>query len=187
MATGRRFRRLLFAGLCAAAFAMLPLLAEAAEPPVSIGKLAAQLTVGDRDVRRDASYHLMQLGPKALPALPELIKALDDADKQVWSNSIETIALIGPDAVDAIPKLLKGLERYTDNRPPNRGNVTGGGVGRREQTQTIYRCADALARIGEAAKPPLLAALNEENSPIRFGAVKALGGMRAAARTPSPR
>src|SRR5437868_2388169 len=78
-------------------------------PAADLSKWTTDLASPDRDTRREASYQLLHLGAAAKPALPDLIKALDDADKQVWSNAIATIAALGPEAVDAVPKLLEGL------------------------------------------------------------------------------
>lgn len=139
-----------------------------------VGKWAAQLAAPDRDARREASYQLLHLGPAAKAALPDLIKALDDSDKQVWSNALSAIAAIGPDAVDAVPKLLEGLN----------SNRSGGRY--RDQSQFVLRSAYALARIGEAAKPQLIDALKGKDTGLRIGAAKALGGMGPAAKDAIP-
>lgn len=139
-----------------------------------VSKWTQQLASPDRDARREASYQLLHLGAAAKPALPDLIKALDDQDKQVWSNAISTIAALGPDAVDAVPKLLESLDsRRSQGRY-------------RDQGQYLLRAAYALARIGDAAKPQLLAALKDKDTGLRIGAAKALGGMGPAAKEAIP-
>jgi HEAT repeat protein len=80
-----------------------------AEPPPDVAKLAAQLGSTDRDTRREAGHLLEKLGPAAKGALPELIKALDDSDKQVWANAFAAIAAIGPGAAEAVPRLVDSM------------------------------------------------------------------------------
>ncbi len=138
-----------------------------------VPKLAGQLATGDRDTRRTASYELSQLGREAKPALTALIKALDDDDRQVWSNSIAAIAAIGPDAKDAVPHLIDAL----DSRKSRGFSRRGGG-------QVPYRSAYALAQIGDAAKPALLGALKADDTGLRIGAARALGAMHARDAVP---
>jgi HEAT repeat protein len=147
----------------------------AADAPPTFEKLVSQLETGDTPARRDASYHLLKLGPKAKDALPVLIKSLEDQDKQVWSNSVAAIAAIGPDAKEAIPVLIGGLQSKQ-------------GRGRRgyDQNQALFRSAYALTRIGPAAIPPLIESLNAEDSGMRAGAAKALGGMGPVAKEAIP-
>jgi HEAT repeat protein len=146
-----------------------------AEAPLPVEKLVSQLETGEVPVRRDASYHLLKLGPKAKDALPALIKALDDQDKQVWSNSVAAIAAIGPDAKEAIPALIEDLDARK-------------GRGQRgfDKNQALFRSAYALTRIGSEAIPPLIQALNGEEPSLRAGAAKALAGMGPAAKESIP-
>ena len=146
-----------------------------AEPPPDVAKLAAQLSATDRDARREAGHSLEKLGPAAKPALPELIKALDDPDKQVWANAFSAIAAIGPGAADAIPRLMQAFDsrRGSDFR-------------QRDKAQMLMRSANALAHIGDAARPALIEALKENDTGMRLGAAKALGGMGARSREAIP-
>jgi HEAT repeat protein len=160
----------------AALFAViLPIFAKAAEEPLPVEKLVSQLETGDVPTRRNASYFLMKLGPKAKDALPALIKALDDSDKQVWSNSVSAIAAIGPDANQAIPALIDDLN-----------SKKGRGQRGFDKNQALFRSAYALTRIGPAAIPPLILALSGDDTPLRAGAAKALGGMGPAAKEAIP-
>src|SRR4030095_14517836 len=149
--------------------------ASAAEAPLPVDKLVSQLETGDVATRRDASYYLMKLGPKAKDALPVLIKALDDQDKQVWSNSVSAIAAIGPEAKEAIPALIDDLD-----------SKRGRGQRGFDKNQALVRSAYALTRIGPAAIPPLIQALGGDDTPLRAGAAKALGGMGPAAKEAIP-
>jgi HEAT repeat protein len=146
-----------------------------AEEGASLDTLVQNLSASAVEVRRDAAYRLNQLGPKAQPALPALIKALDDPDKQVWAQAIGAIAKLGPAAHEAIPVLLGALD--TRERRGRR---------ERDRVQTIVRSAYALSRIGPAAIPPLIQALESDDSGVRAGAAKALGGMGPAAKVAIP-
>ena len=158
-------------------FAVLALVmgvAFAADAP-PIDQLVEQLSAQGNPARREAAYQLEKLGPAAKPALPALIKALDDPDKQVWSYAVAAIAGLGPDAADAIPALIEDL----DGRK-SRGRRD------RDKRQVLVRSAFALSRIGPAAIPPLIAVLDADDSPLRAGAAKALGGMGPAAKQAIP-
>jgi HEAT repeat protein len=147
----------------------------AAEIAPDIGKLKAELASSERDSRREASHQLLKLGPGAKAALPELIKALDDPDRQVWAGAVGAIAAIGPDAKDAIPRLLEAFSnsKARDGRQRDRGQV-------------LFRSAYALTCIGDAARPALIEALKSEETEIRLGAAKALGGMGPRAKDAVP-
>ena len=80
----------------------------AEDRPPDIGKLVEQLHASDTNSRRDAALQLGQVGPAAKDAVPALVKALGDSDKQVWSYAIGALAALGPEAKEAIPALLDG-------------------------------------------------------------------------------
>lgn len=146
-----------------AAFVAL-VLAVSAEGAVNFGKLAEQMGSQERDQRREASWQLRSVGPDAKAVLPQLIKALDDEDTQVFANAIVAIAEIGPGAKDAVSALMDLM----DGRK-------GRGVRPRDREQALYRAAVALSRIGADARPDLLAALKGDDTSLRRGAAKALG------------
>jgi len=164
--------RRLIRGLIAAA---LLLSAQAEEGGPSPEKLAQQLSASEVALRRDAAYQLQRLGGRAKLALPALIKALDDEDKQVWSSAVTAIAAIGPDAKEAIPVLIADLD-------------TSGRRGRRQRDgrQIVMRSAYALSRLGPEAIPPLVEALRKEDAGLRIGAAHALGPFGAEARAAIP-
>ncbi|MEI9894839.1 MAG: HEAT repeat domain-containing protein [Chthoniobacter sp.] len=146
-----------------------------ADDAASVDKLTQQLASKDLPARREAAYQLSHLGAAAKPALPALLKALDDDDKQIWSYSMEAIAALGPAAQDATPVLIDRL----DGRKSK---------GRRERDlrQGMMRTAYALSRIGATAVPPLIQALGEGDLSLRLGATRALGGMGPIAHTAIP-
>lgn len=133
-----------------------------------VAKLIEQLGATDREHRRDAAHRLSSIGAEARPALPALLKALEDADRQVWAFAVTALGNIGPEAKDAIPILMRDLDSRTSR-----------GFRPRDKAQTLYRSAFALAQIGEAAKPGLVAALTADDETLRIGAAKALGFMGA--------
>lgn len=133
------------------------LVAQNTEAP-DIEQLKSELRSDDNVKRREASLALRNAGPAAASATPDLIRALDDRDDQVWFNSITALANIGPGAKAAVPTLidrLRGDGRYS--------------------AQRSYRAAYALGKIGKPALPSLFKALEENDSRIRSGAAKALG------------
>ena len=130
-----------------------------------VAVLSQELGAPNVVVRREAAYTLDKMGAAAKDALPALIRALDDNDKQVWSFSISAIANLGPDAKDAIPALIDGL----GNRK-SRGRD-------RDRRQVVTRSAFALSQIGKTAIPALVEALKSDDTGQRAGAAKALAGM----------
>lgn len=144
----------------------------AAEPKQpNVAELIEGLKSGDKVIRRDASYRLSQLGPGAKAAVPDLVKALDDSEDQVWFNSITALARIGPGAEGAIPDLIKQLEKA------DRGRNNG---------QYWYRTAFALGSIGPAALPELIRSLGNDKTHVRSAAAKAIGWIGPAATDAIP-
>lgn len=158
-----------------AAGVLLATTAFAAEKAADPAQLATQLASGDVATRRNATYELNKLGAKAAPALPALIKALDDDDKQVWMNAIAAVAAIGPAARDAIPTLLADFDSKTASRQRSY-----------YRDQVIIRTSYALTRIGPAAIPPLIDGLRSPDTMMRIGCARALGGMGPAAKNAVP-
>ena len=64
------------------AFATLLCMATAGAADVAV--LSQELGAPNVAVRREAAYALDRMGAAAKEALPALIRALDDNDKQVW-------------------------------------------------------------------------------------------------------
>lgn len=147
----------------------------AAEKPVDPGQFISQLAAPDVAVRRNASYELSQLGPKAKDAVPALIKALEDSDKQVWTNAIAAIAALGPDAKDAVPALLAALDSKGASRQRSY-----------YRDQVLIRTSYALTRIGPVAIPSLIEGLKSSDTMMRSGSARALGGMGSIAKEAIP-
>ena len=137
----------------------------------NVAALVEGLKSGDKAIRRDASYQLSQLGTEAKAAVPDLVKALDDSEDQVWFNSITALARIGPAAASAVPALLRQLAKV--DRSNNHG-------------QRWYRTAFALGSVGPAALPELTKALGSDKAQVRSGAAKAISWMGADAESAVP-
>jgi len=144
------------------------------DPTAQVEKLTKQFASSDPAVRRDAAFQLGKMGAAAKPAVPALIKALQDQDKQVWAFAIAALTELGPEAREAISALIADLS----------GKARGSRE--REQRQRTLRSAYALSRIGAEAVPPLIVALNSDDSGVRAGAAQALGGMGAEAKESIP-
>ena len=148
-------------------FLLGSLLAAAGE----VDRLISDLREGDKVARREAARALALLGPEAKPAVPALVRALDDDQEQVFFWSATALANLGPDAHGATPELIKRLRRSS----------------RRYRDQVRLRVVTALTRIGPAAVPQLIDALGNESESIRSGAARVLGNMGSDAHEAAPR
>ncbi|HET6884208.1 MAG TPA: HEAT repeat domain-containing protein [Pirellulales bacterium] len=64
----------------------------------------------DPSIRAQAARALARMGPKAAPAVSELIVVLNDPDSEVRRGAARALGQIGPDAEDAVPALIKALK-----------------------------------------------------------------------------
>lgn len=71
-----------------------------------VGTLAESLRHDNVEVRRLAGSWLRALDAKAAAAIPNLIHALDDDNKEVRTNASHALSHIGPPAVPAVERLL---------------------------------------------------------------------------------
>ena len=76
--------------------------------PSDISKLLKALD--SKDTRFSALLELEELGLDAAPAVPRLIRLLDDPDKETRAAAADTLGFIGKDATTAIPKLIELLD-----------------------------------------------------------------------------
>ena len=136
------------------------------EPTLGLDAYIRDLSHADYQVRWKALDALAKLGPKAEPAVPVLIKRLeDDYDRY---RAISVLGAVGPSAAPAVPALLHRLA-YTLSVEDR--------LYRDESTEAI-RIIETLAKIGPAAKeaiPLLRKALKDQVSTIRYFAAHALG------------
>lgn len=126
-----------------------------------------RLGAPDLGQRREAAYQLGRIGPGAKEALPALVKAVDDPDKQVWSLALTAIANLGPAALPALPDLLRALDGHSGRAASDRERLP----------QLQIRVGYALSRLGAGARPALIEALHSPDAGVRQGAACGLGGM----------
>lgn len=131
---------------------------------------ARDLESTEARTRREAAYQLSRMGKAARPALPQLIKALEDGQQQVWFGAITALAHLGPDAEPALPALIQELQEWQPFRRDRQGS------------QALYRTAAALGAIGRAAIPTLSNNLASKEWPVRAGSAMAVGFIGDEAR-----
>lgn len=136
---------------------------------------ARDLESTDASVRREAAYQLSRPGVAAKVAIPQLIKALEDDQQQVWFGAISALANLKGDAEPALQALLKELEAWQPFRKDRQGS------------QALYRTALALGSIGAPAVPALSNALTNTKWHVRAGAARALSFAGDTAATVAPR
>ena len=89
--------------------------AASAKEPVSDGKTLSEWVADLKDgtapqTRNAAAYELSGMGPAAAPAVPALIKALDDPEPTVRFPVLVALGEIGPAAKAAVPKLKQMMD-----------------------------------------------------------------------------
>jgi HEAT repeat protein len=131
--------------------------------PEEIASLIEKLKTNDE---RELDAAIKKLGKIGEPAIPALMKALQDKNLLVRRSAAQVLAKIGP---PAIPDLAKAL-----NNP---------------DADVRSRAAYALGGIGAEAKtalPQLVFLLQDSNADVRSSAAYALGGIGAEAKTALP-
>ncbi|REJ42490.1 MAG: TIR domain-containing protein [Microcystis flos-aquae DF17] len=149
----------------------------------ALGNIASETAISGWDVRRKAAFALAEIGSET--AIPELLKALEDSDKNVRRKAAFALAEIGSET--AIAGLLKALEHSYGSVRENAAFALGkigsetaiGGLLKalEESNKDVRRKAvEALGKIGsETAIAGLLKALEESNKDVRRKAAEALG------------
>jgi HEAT repeat protein len=80
--------------------------------PGVVRALRANLKSDQVDFRIDAARSLGVIGPDAKAAVPDLIGALHDPDREVRIAAIFTLGEIGPSAADAVEPLMRAADDY---------------------------------------------------------------------------
>ncbi|MBI1914787.1 MAG: HEAT repeat domain-containing protein [Planctomycetes bacterium] len=160
----------------------------------AVPRLLDLLRGRDRSSQSSAASALGEIGPDAASAVPFLIRMLADSDKYYRQNAIKSLGQIGSSANDAVPALIPLLKN-----DELRWHVAGalGGIGpvakaailaliealKEGECDRHEKAVEALARIGQEAVSPLIYALSNSDSRVRFGAADALGQIRTAAKS----
>ncbi len=113
--------------------------------------------LADPERRARGMRILARVGPKAAPAVPELIKLLADADPKTRTDALFTLAAIGPQADAAVAPIQQALSD--------------------SDREVMLTAGYALGKIGPAAKPavPALVKLTASEDPlVKLTAVSAL-------------
>ena len=89
--------------------------AGSAKEPVSDGKTLSEWVADLKDgtapqTRNAAAYEISGMGPDAAPAVPALIKALEDPEPTVRFPVLVALGEIGPAAKAAVPKLKQMMD-----------------------------------------------------------------------------
>jgi HEAT repeat protein len=91
----------------------------AKKEPVADGRTLSQwvadLNAPAPQTRNAAAYEISGMGPAAAPAVPALIKALDDPSGAVRFPVTVALREIGPAASAAVPRLKKMMEEETND------------------------------------------------------------------------
>lgn len=152
----------------------------------AVPALTGALDDGDAEVRQRAVFALSKLQPKETAPF---VKALDDENADVRMLATDALGRSGVDAKRAVPALLLRLGDKDERvRIVAVKALAAVGAGARDKESVVEalipalkdkttrsHAADALATLGEAAVPQLLALTAEEDRSLREAAVYALG------------
>lgn len=116
--------------------------------------------------KKHIAFALAQTGKDARPAVPELIKLVQDADLGTRADAIYALSEIGSmGAAPAVPLLIQALK-------------TNDGSDAVMASRIRYTAATALGNIGPDARPAipeLVIALSDENEFVRANSAEAIG------------
>jgi HEAT repeat protein len=110
------------------------------------------------------------LSPERAAEVGQLIAQLQSDDVRVCAAAADRLMRLGPSARAAVPALIQNL---------------GTGAGKRQMVNVT--ATNALLRIGpRAALEPLIAALDDEDRDVAYGAAFTIGGYGRAAQSAIP-
>lgn len=108
----------LFLVLASPAAAQKAKVAKSAEPSYdgrSLSSWVEDLSGLSPYTRSSAAYAIASMGPKGAPAVPTLIKGLDDSESTVRYSCALALREIGPDAKEAVEPLRKLLDDRSED------------------------------------------------------------------------
>jgi HEAT repeat protein len=127
----------------------------------------------DPFMRRAAICAAAGVAPDSDKALSAVIRALDDEDQDVAIGAACSLTYFGPEARKALPELAHMLKHKNRER-------------RKQAMGTLGNIAMKNGRKMQEATPVLLRAWKDEDSWVRYIAVKTLGTVRAPAKDAVP-
>jgi hypothetical protein len=128
-------------------------------PPEKIDELLKVLGSRDPDKRKRAADRLARLGSAGRRAVPALLKLLHDPKVEVADAADSALAAIGPPDKKDLPALIDALQDA-------------------KLAKARRYAADALSKLGDAAKPALdalVGACKDEDAFVKARAANALG------------
>jgi HEAT repeat protein len=153
--------------LGARALPVLLKMAMARPPTPGVGKLVESIgeTIARDPMRASLSrlekhqiaiWGIRLLGPQARPAIPKLIRSLDDTDSEVQWTALACLAGLGPEAEEAVPALVRRISTIKGTSP--------GSTAARQAARDVSATAWALGEIGSAASAavPLLQQVTDD-------------------------
>jgi HEAT repeat protein len=157
-----------------------------------VQQIVSALNVGLSDshesVRASAAVAISWIGPRAKPAVPALVRLLDDPDPQVSKNVVSAIRAMGPEAKEALPELEQSLTHGDDHRRVNiAGAMRMNGAAPSTFVPALidilskegpaHYAAMELAQLGDPAVPALLHAFKDKDSVSRGNAAYSIANM----------
>ena len=139
-------------------------------------------TTNSYDFRWRAAQVLLDMGPKAQPAVPALTRALKDPENFVRFNVARALGSIGSGAHPAIPALIEAMDE-NNLAPPTRSVDFGG------DWQVCAAAAEALRSIGGRpgdVVPGLTQALKSSHAEAIMAACRSLASFGAKAESAVP-
>src|SRR2546426_3331 len=100
-------------GICSYCSPVTPQTGDPKQPKVELKQLLSDLKSKDEHVKVNALMALADFGPKAEPAIPDLIAALQANNEDFRLNSAIALGKIGKAAVPELAKLLGNKDEDT--------------------------------------------------------------------------
>jgi HEAT repeat protein len=140
----------------------------APQAPETVPALAALLKAKGRNahiVRRDGAYYLGRLGEPARAAVPALLEALQDPDRDVRDYASIALTQVVPDRAEAVAPLVRALREDSSWKV------------RSQAAEALGK----MARLARRAATDLAAALGDPDPAVATSAAEALAAIAAEA------
>jgi HEAT repeat protein len=152
----------------------------------SIPSLVLALKDPDEDARLAAAKALGSMGPKAKPAVPALVQALEDGSAGVRKQAALSLSYIR--AKEAVPALVKTSAKDSDSAVREAASTSLERIGpatvsevpalivllKESDLDTSLAATGALVKVGEPAVPSLVELLKDSVADVRIAAIETL-------------